>query len=300
MPLSEEKCNICPKECGVDRSRVCGFCKVKSGNNTVIISKAMLHFGEEPVISGTRGSGAVFFGGCNLGCVFCQNYKISSGGIGKEISLNELGDIFLRLQDKGAHNINLVTGTHFVPQIAAVLEKIKPQLNIPVVFNCGGYEKVQTLKMLEGLADIYLPDIKYYDSAIAERYSNVKNYFETASAALEEMLRQRGRYIIENDLMKSGVIVRHLILPNCYKDSIKIFTELEKYKDSILISLMRQYFPSGKAADYPEINRRLTTFEYRKVLDNCVKLGFEGFTQEKGCDNDEMTPDFDNENIKEF
>ncbi|HBH95696.1 MAG TPA: radical SAM protein [Ruminococcaceae bacterium] len=300
MPLSDEKCNICPRECGVDRSRSRGFCKVKCGNDAVIISKAMLHFGEEPVISGTRGSGAVFFGGCNLGCVFCQNYKISSGGIGKEISLGQLGDIFLRLQDKGAHNINLVTGTHFVPQIAHALKKVKPRLEIPVVFNCGGYEKTDSLKMLEGLVDIYLPDIKYYDNTLAEKYSGAKNYFETATAALEEMLRQRGKYIIQNDLMKSGVIVRHLILPNCYKDSIRIFTALERYREYILISLMRQYFPSGKAADYPEINRRLTTFEYRKAADYCADLGFKGFTQEKGCDNVEMTPDFDHGNIIEI
>ncbi len=300
MLLFEEHCNICPRECGVDRSEKCGFCKVKGKWDAVTISKAMLHFGEEPVISGTKGSGAVFFSGCNMGCVFCQNYKISSGGAGKTISLTQLSDIFLRLQDKGAHNINLVTGTHFVPQIADSLEKIKPRLNIPVVFNCGGYEKVQSLKMLEGLVDIYLPDIKYYDDSLAEKYSRAKGYFETATVALEEMVRQRGKYIIENNLMKSGVIVRHLILPNCYKDSIRIFTELEKYKDIVLISLMRQYFPSGKAADYPEINRKLTTFEYQKVLDKCMDLGFEGFTQEKGCNNDEMTPDFESDKIVEM
>lgn len=297
MPTFEEKCRICPKECGVIRSRTAGFCGVKGDRNTVRVAKAMLHFGEEPVISGTRGSGAVFFSGCNMGCVFCQNYKISGTGKGKDISADELSDVFLDLQEKGAHNINLVTGTHFVPQIVKALVRAKPRLNIPVVFNCGGYEKVSALRMLEGLADIYLPDIKYYDNAAAEKYSRAKNYFETANAALEEMVRQRGRYIIENGLMKSGVIIRHLILPGLYKDSIRIFTELEKYKDKALISLMRQYFPSGRAEEYPEINRKITTFEYRKVLDACQRLGFEGFTQEKGCENEEMTPDFDSEPV---
>lgn len=295
MPDFEEKCRICPRECGVSRTQKAGYCGVKGDWNTVRIAKTMLHFGEEPVISGTRGSGAVFFSGCNMGCVFCQNYKISSTGKGRDISSDQLSDIFLELQEKGAHNINLVTGTHFVPQIVTALEKAKARLNIPVVFNCGGYERVSTLKMLDGLTDIFLPDIKYYDNAAAEKYSRAKDYFETAAAALEEMVRQRGRYIIENGLMKSGVIIRHLILPNCYKDSIRIFTELEKYKDKVLISLMRQYFPSGRAEEYPEINRKITTFEYRKVLDICRQLGFEGFTQEKGCENGEMTPDFDSE-----
>ncbi len=295
MQSFEEKCRICPRECGADRVHEKGYCGVSGDRNTVRVAKAMLHFGEEPVISGTRGSGAVFFSGCNMGCVFCQNYKISSTGKGRDMPVNELGDIFLRLQEKGAHNINLVTGTHFIPQIVTALERVKPRLNIPVVFNCGGYENVSSVKMLDGLIDIYLPDVKYYDNALAEKYSRARDYFEKASAALEEMVRQRGKYIIENGLMLSGVIVRHLILPNCYKDSIKIFTELGKYKDKILISLMRQYFPSGRAEQYPEINRRITTFEYRKVLDKCTELGFEGFTQEKGCENGEMTPDFDSE-----
>ena len=297
MPFFEEKCRICPRECGVNRVQGSGYCGISGDRNTVRVAKVMLHFGEEPVISGTRGSGAVFFSGCNMGCVFCQNYKISSTGKGRDMSVNELGEIFLSLQERGAHNINLVTGTHFVPQIVTALEIVKSRLNIPVVFNCGGYESVSALKMLDGLVDIYLPDVKYYDNAIAEKYSRARDYFEKASAALEEMVRQRGKYIIKNGLMKSGVIVRHLILPSCYKDSIRIFTELAKYRDKIMISLMRQYFPSGKAEEYPEINRKITTFEYRKVLDKCTELGFEGFTQEKGCENGEMTPDFDLESF---
>lgn len=298
--MSDNRCYICPKECGVNRAEKKGFCGVRNSTDTAVISKVMLHFGEEPVISGTKGSGAVFFAGCNLCCVFCQNYRISSGGIGKEISVDKLADIFLMLQEQGAHNINLVTATHFVPQAASALEKVKPRLSVPVVYNCGGYEKVSSLKMLDGLVDIYLPDIKYYDSAAAKKYSGADNYFETAYAALEEMVRQRGKYITEQGIMKSGVIVRHLILPNLYKDSLKIVTSLEKFKDVILISLMRQYFPSGKAELYPEINRKITTFEYQKVVDKCIELGFDGFTQEKGCDNCEMTPDFDLEKIIEL
>ena len=200
---------------------------------------------------------------------------------------------FLELRDRGADNINLVTATHFVPQVAKALKSVKAWLNIPVIFNCGGYEKVESLKMLEGLIDVYLPDIKYCSDDLAIRYSNAPNYFETAYAALCEMLRQTGKYQIENGLIKKGVIVRHLILPGCYKDSMEIFRRLAPFKENILISLMRQYCPMGKAADYSEINRKLTTFEYNKVLDLCMEIGYEGFTQEKSSATDEMTPDFD-------
>lgn len=293
MPIHNEKCTLCPRGCNIDRTNDKGYCKVSCGENSVIAAKAMLHYGEEPVISGKSGSGAIFFSGCNLGCVFCQNFPISSECKGKEITIDRLCEIFLELQDKGANNINLVTATHFTPQIAKALEKTKPMLKIPVVFNCGGYEKIEALKMLEGLVDIYLPDIKYYSDNLAQRYSNAKNYFNTAYAALTEMLRQTGKYKIENGLMKKGVIVRHLILPGCYKDSMEIFRCLTPFKDEILISLMRQYCPMGRAGDFPEINRKLTTFEYKKVLSLCQELGFEGFTQEKSSATDEMTPDFD-------
>lgn len=297
----DNKCKICPRECEADRTTQCGFCGVNnSGEDKITVAKAMLHFGEEPVISGTKGSGAIFFSGCNMRCVFCQNYKISSGGLGREISLDQLADIIMKLQSREAHNINLVTATHYTDKIAKLLEKIKPSLNIPVVFNCGGYEKTEALRMLDGLVDIYLPDFKYYDEEISQKYSRAKDYFDTAYAALEEMIKQTGKYVIENGLMKKGVIVRHLILPGCYKDSINIFKRLADFKDDILISLMRQYFPSGRAKDFLEINRKLTTFEYCKVLSVCEELGFEGFTQEKGCDNCQMTPDFDLEKFLEI
>lgn len=293
MPTSDTKCNICPRGCSIDRTKNKGYCGVSCGISSVAAAKAMLHYGEEPVISGKNGSGAVFFSGCNMGCVFCQNYCISSGAKGKEISVERLSRIFLELRDRGADNINLVTATHFVPQIAEALKSVKAWLNIPVIFNCGGYEKVESLKMLEGLIDVYLPDIKYCSDDLAIRYSNAPNYFETAYAALCEMLRQTGKYQIENGLIKKGVIVRHLILPGCYKDSLEIFRRLAPFKENILISLMRQYCPMGKAADYSEINRKLTTFEYNKVLDLCMEIGYEGFTQEKSSATDEMTPDFD-------
>ena len=288
-----EKCTLCPRACNVDRTQKAGFCGVFGASDAVKAAKAMLHFGEEPPISGEKGSGAVFFSGCTMRCVFCQNYEVSNHGYGKEITVSRLADIFLELQEKGAHNINLVTASHYAPQIIKALDTAKPRLQIPVIFNCGGYERIETLKMLEGYIDVYLPDVKYCDDALALRYSSAKNYFATARKALEEMLRQTGKYRMENGLIKKGVIVRHLILPSCYKDSIALLNALAPFKDDILISLMSQYYPCGKASDYPEINRRLTTFEYRKVLSECEKIGFDGFMQERSSATAELTPDFD-------
>lgn len=286
-------CTLCPRACGVDRTQRAGFCGVSGAAGTVKAAKAMLHFGEEPPISGSGGSGAVFFSGCTMGCVFCQNYEVSNRSRGKEITVSRLADIFLELQEQGAHNINLVTGSHYVPQIINALDIAKPRLMIPVIFNCGGYERLETLKMLDGYIDVYLPDVKYHDDALALRYSSAKNYFDTAYKAVEEMLRQTGKCRIENDLIKKGVILRHLILPGCYKDSIALLNALAPFKDNVLISLMSQYVPMGRAADYPEINRRLTTFEYRKVLAECERIGFDGFTQERSSATTELTPDFD-------
>lgn len=288
-----DKCTLCPRACGVDRTQRAGFCGVFGANDTVKAAKAMLHFGEEPPISGASGSGAVFFSGCTMGCVFCQNYNISSNTYGKEITVCRLSDIFLELQEQGAHNINLVTGSHYVPQIIKALDLAKPRLQIPIIFNCGGYESAETLQMLDGYIDVYLPDVKYHDDALALRYSSAKNYFRTAYRAVEEMLRQTGKYRIENGLIKKGVILRHLILPGCYKDSIALLNALAPFKNSVLISLMSQYVPCGKAPDCPEINRRLTTFEYRKVLAECERIGFDGFMQERSSATTELTPDFD-------
>lgn len=292
-----EGCMLCPRECGSDREKKAGFCGVSGKADSVRAAKAMLHFGEEPPISGTKGSGAIFFSGCNMRCVYCQNYMISSEAFGRDISLSRLSDIFLELQEQGAHNINLVTGTHYVPQIVRALEAVRGRLYIPVVFNCGGYEKTETIRMLDGLADIYLPDVKYFDDTYAVRYSGAKNYFEKALAAVREMVRQTGKYRIHNGIMSKGVIVRHMILPGCHKDSIRILEELEAFKDEVLISLMRQYYPCGRAESFSEINRRLTTFEYRKVLDKCEALGFNGFVQDKSAACGEMTPSFDLDGI---
>ena len=290
------RCTLCPRECGVDRTQKAGFCGVFGEKETVKAAKAMLHFGEEPPVSGiggTGGSGAVFFSGCTMRCVFCQNYDISSNCHGKEITVQRLAEIFLELQEQGAYNINLVTGTHYVPQIIKALDIVKPHLRIPVIFNCSGYEKIDTLRMLDGYIDVYLPDVKYYDDALAIRYSFAKDYFRTAFNALKEMLRQTGKYVIENDLIRKGVILRHLILPGCYKDSIALLNALAPFRDDLLISLMSQYVPCGRAAEYPEINRRLTTFEYRKVLAKCERVGFEGFTQQRSSATTELTPQFD-------
>lgn len=286
------RCNLCPRGCNIDREKQAGFCGIV-GADTVRAARAMLHFGEEPPISGTRGSGAVFFSGCNMRCCFCQNYGISHLCEGKDISVKRLSEIFSELQQQGAHNINLVTATHFIPQIARAMELAKPSLTIPVVYNCGGYEKVESLRLLKGLVDIYLPDVKYFSEEAAMKYSAAPRYFETAFEAVEEMVSQTGKYSITEGIMEKGVIIRHLILPGNYKDSMALFEALSPFKDDVLVSLMRQYFPSGDAEKYPELNRRLTTFEYKKVLSKIQDIGFEGFTQDKSAATSEMTPDFD-------
>ena len=285
-------CELCPRMCGTDRDISKGFCGCGS---SIRIAKYMVHRGEEPCISGINGSGAVFFSGCSLRCVFCQNHVISRGLKGEDITGERLSEIFFELKKKGVHNINLVTGTHFSDKIADVLKKCKDKLGIPVIFNCGGYERAETLETLDGLIDVYLPDIKYYDSMMSERYSKAADYFETAIKALSEMKRQQPENIFdENGMIKKGVIVRHLVLPKGYKDSIRILEEIKKRFDGALplVSIMRQYTPCNVEEKYPEINRTLTSFEYNKVTDKAAELGFEGFTQEKGCETFEMTPDF--------
>lgn len=284
-------CELCPRKCGVDRTASIGFCGTGS---ELKLAKYMVHYGEEPVITGTRGSGAIFLSGCNLRCVFCQNYPISHRLKGEYISPEKLIEIIFSLQEKGVHNINFVTATHYSDIIAKILGKIKDKLTVPVVYNCGGYESVEALKKLEGLVDIYLPDLKYYSSEMSEKYSRAGDYFEKASLAIKEMVRQQPKTIINNGIMEKGVIIRHLVLPKGYKDSIRL---MEWIKDTFpentpLVSVMRQYTPCYGARDFPEINRRLTTFEYDKVVDSCAELGLEGFTQQKGCESLDMTPDF--------
>jgi len=283
------ECRLCPRECGIDRSVKTGFCGC---GNDIRIAKYMLHFGEEPCITGTRGSGAVFFSGCSLRCVFCQNFPISHDMKGKIISPEKLAGIFFELRDSGAHNINLVTGTHYADRIADVLREYKDRLGIPVVFNCGGYERVETLKMLDGLIDIYLTDLKYYSTEMSARYSAAPDYYEKAMPALKEMLRQQPEIRYDGDIMTRGVIVRHLVLPKGYHDSIRLMNEIAALPVRPLVSIMRQYTPCYGAVNYPEINRKLTTFEYDKVVDCCAELGLQGFTQEKGCESLDMTPEF--------
>lgn len=283
------ECRNCPRECGVDRTVQLGFCGC---SDKIRVAKIMVHRGEEPVISGTNGSGAIFFSGCVLKCPFCQNYPISHGLKGKNMSESELEREILGLQEKNVHNINLVTPTHFLDRLIPLLERIKPRLTIPIVMNTGGYERVEMIRRLEGLIDIYLPDLKYFSTELSEKYSAAPDYFEQAYRAIEEMTRQQPKAVIKGGIMERGVIVRHLVLPNCYKDSLKIMNELNKMENRPLISIMRQYTPCYDAFNYNELSRRLTTFEYNKVVDFCTDLGFDGFTQEKGCETLDMTPEF--------
>ncbi len=291
MEMTE--CRLCPRQCGVDRSKRTGYCGV---SDRVKLARAALHFWEEPCISGERGSGTVFFSGCALKCVFCQNYQLSAGHFGKEVSIQRLAEIFLELQQQGAHNINLVTGGHYVPQIVQALELVQKDLKIPVVYNSSGYETVETLRQLKGYVDIYLPDLKYYSPERSARYSNAKDYFAVASQAVQEMFSQVGPVQFdEQGMLQKGVVVRHMVMPNGVEDTMDILTWIAEHLplDDILVSVMSQYTPFYKSADYPEINRRLTQEEYDRVLDWMECMGIEqGFVQELSSAKEEYTPDF--------
>ncbi|WMJ23932.1 radical SAM protein [Paludicola sp. MB14-C6] len=292
-----QSCQLCPRKCKTDRTRNHGFC---GGGASIKVARAALHYWEEPCISGNNGSGTVFFSGCCLQCCFCQNYKISAENYGKEISIERLSQIFLELQSQGAHNINLVNPTHYVPWIIKAIELVKHQLKIPIVYNSGGYETIDTINKLNGYIDIYLPDLKYYDSARSERYSNAKNYFDVASKAIKAMLEQVGKpQFDENGIMQKGVIIRHMVMPKGYKDSIAIFDWIATHfsKNEILISLMSQYTPFYKSNEFPEINRRIFSYEYHKVLDKVNDYQLEGFLQEKSSAKEEYTPTFELQGI---
>lgn len=289
------ECTLCPRKCRVDRTKSLGFCRQ---SEELRIARADLHFWEEPCISGTNGSGTVFFSGCTLKCCFCQNYEISQQNKGYNISVNELADIFIELQNKGAHNINLVSPTPHIPKIIEALDLVKPKLIIPVVYNCGGYESVDTVKMLEGYVDVYLPDMKYFSDDLALKYSGCKDYFNTALDALKEMVRQVGKpRFDDNGIIQKGVIVRHLVLPTLRKDSIRIMNELAKHfdRDEILISAMSQYVPMHRSFDFKELSRRVSTFEYNSLLDEINRLGFEGFSQQREAADKAYIPKFDGE-----
>ncbi len=293
--LSYENCILCPRKCGVDRSKgQLGFCR-QPGH--IRAARAAAHYWEEPVISGSFGSGAVFFSGCTLQCCFCQNGVISQENLGKDVTTEHLREIFLRLIDDGVQNINLVTPTHFLPSI---LPALSPKLPVPVVYNCGGYERVETLRELDGLVDIYLPDMKYSDAALAAALSAAPDYVETAKAAISEMYRQVGPAVIEDDIMKKGMIVRHLVLPGQIDNSLGVldwFAEAFSQGD-VLFSLMSQYVPMGKAKMMPPFDRCVTEEEYDAVLSYLDFLGIEnGFTQDFSAASEDYIPDFSFEGL---
>lgn len=288
-------CTLCPRSCGVDRlNGQQGFCREDA---RIFVARAALHMWEEPCISGEEGSGTVFFSGCNLGCIFCQNHEISGGKAGKEISVPRLAEIFLELQEKRANNINLVTAAHYVPQTAEALVLARKQgLQIPVVYNSSGYEKAETLKMLEDLVDIYLPDFKYMDEKSALEYAHAGDYAEVAKEAVKEMVRQVGRAVFdERGIMQKGVIVRHLMLPGHLSESKRIVRYLyETYGDTIFISMMNQYTPMEHLKEHPKLGRKLRKKEYDALLDYAIDLGVEnGFFQEGETAKESFIPPFD-------
>ena len=293
-------CYICPHRCGVDRPETmsssgtfgsCG-CGMKP-----IVARAGLHMWEEPCISGTRGSGTVFFSGCNLHCVFCQNHKISCEGFGKEITIPHLQKIYHDLIAQGAHNINLVTPTHFTQ---AIIESLKEKLSVPVVYNTSGFETIDTLRKLQGKVQIYLPDFKYSDNLAAIKYSNAPDYFRITAAAIKEMHRQTGDYRIDDGILQSGVVIRHLILPGLVDNSKRVIDWVaETFKPGqVLFSLMHQYIPCGDAAKYPEINRTVSKAEYKEIEAHLFASNIEdGFVQDGDAASCDFIPDFDGTGI---
>ncbi len=288
-------CKDCPRECGVDREHgERGYC---CESNSMRISRIALHPYEEPPISGENGSGTVFFCGCSLQCVFCQNRDISrSNGVGTVYTPDELANAMLMLQENGATNINLVTPTHFLREVIKTLEKVKPSLKIPVVYNTSGYEKTESLKHLDGLIDIYMPDFKYISPELSASYSNAPDYASVAESALLEMYRQVGKYeYSENGTLARGILVRHLVLPACRKDSIAVLRRLAALlpADKILLSLMSQYTPEfASDCPYKNLHRRLTSFEYGSVVSVALELGFDGFIQDISSARTDYTPNF--------
>ncbi len=292
-------CMICPRSCGVNRNiGEKGYC---GETDKIRIARAALHFWEEPCISGDTGSGTVFFTGCNLGCVYCQNYDIAHEGRGKEVTIERLSEIYLELEDKGAANINLVTPTHFSPQIKQAIIRSKSKgLNIPIVYNTSSYETVESLRDLAGVVDIYLSDFKYFDGLLAKKYSNAPDYPEIASKAFDEMISQQPELVFnDNGILLSGVIARHLVLPGQQEDSKKILEYLYlRYGDSILISIMNQFTPSAPLISWPEINRVLDDEEYQQVIDYALELGISnGYIQEGETAKESFIPPFDNEGV---
>ena len=286
-----EKCAICPHNCGINRlNNQIGRCKSK---DTVKVALYSTHNFEEPCISGKKGSGTVFFSNCNMNCVFCQNYEISQQGKGKEISIEELADIFIKQQEKDVENINLVTPTSYVPQIIEAIKIARKNgLKLPIVYNTNGYEKVETLKMLEGYVDIYLPDFKYSDNDLGKRLSKVDNYFEIVTEALKEMYRQTGKAVFNGEgIMQKGMIIRHLVLPNHILNSRRVLKWINENMHDVYVSVMAQYFPTYKAKKIDDINRKLTKEEYEQIENYLYRLNLEnGYIQELGEHEEEYVP----------
>lgn len=284
------KCKICPRGCAVERTSAVGYCGV---GDEIKIARAAPHYWEEPFISGENGSGTVFFSGCSLRCVYCQNKKISGGGAGKRITVDELVDVYFSLESIGVHNINLVTPSHYTDKIALSIELAKVKgLKLPFLWNSSGYERVETLKRLDGLIDIYLPDLKYHSSELSSRYSNAPDYFEVACKAIKEMRRQTGTPLIKHGLLRYGTVVRHLVLPNCVDDSKNVLEYLySTYGDSVYISIMSQYVPFGDVP--PELGRRITEAEYESVVEYARSLGItNAFIQDRESATESFVPEF--------
>lgn len=300
-------CTLCPRMCRADRTGAAGFCRCGTAPRA---ARAALHMWEEPCISGFAGSGAVFFSGCSLRCCFCQNASISREQFGKELTVSQLGDIFLSLQDQGAHNINLVTAVQYLPPIIRALDLVRHRLTIPVVYNSGGYERTETIARLKDYIDIYLPDLKYFDSRLSSAYSGAADYFEAASSAIMAMVEQTGPPVLEVcprpdggtpvSLMKRGVIIRHMVLPSCRQDSIRLLHWMKANlpEHGFYLSLLSQYTPYQRNTLPPELNRRITSYEYHQVVDTALDLGLDlGYMQKKSSAKEEFTPPFDLEGL---
>ena len=287
-------CNLCPRNCNVDRQLKSGFC----GASDVLISRVAPHMWEEPCISGQKGSGTIFFAGCNLRCRFCQNYDITVEPHGVSVTIEQLADLFLYVQSLGVANINLVTASHFADNVALALKLAKPHLTIPVVYNTSSYEKVETIRLFEGLVDVYLPDLKFCNQILANNFASAPNYFDVATKAIAEMRRQQPVDRFDNGYMTNGVIVRHLVLPGCVEDSKRILDWLANFDRTIHVSIMSQYFPARTDALYPQLNRKLFKHEYQSVCDYFANVGLtNGFTQDVSSATVDYLPDFTDDDV---
>ena len=287
-------CNLCPRNCNVDRQLKSGFC----GASDVLVSRVAPHMWEEPCISGQKGSGTIFFAGCNLRCRFCQNYDITVEPHGVSVTVEQLAELFLHVQSLGVANINLVTASHFADKVALALKLAKPHLTIPVVYNTSSYEKVDTIRLFEGLVDVYLPDLKFCDQMLANNFASAPNYFDVATKAIAEMRRQQPVDRFDNGYMTNGVIVRHLVLPGCVEDSKRILDWLANFDSTIHVSIMSQYFPARTDALYPQLNRKLFKHEYQSVCDYFANIGLtNGFTQDVSSATVDYLPDFTDDDV---